>query len=154
MALCKNCGARIADEATVCPSCGAPVTSTAEDFFDKVKDLNNTADTTYAYHPQDVQSNRVMAVLAYLSWLVLVPIFGAKDSPYARFHANQGLVLVIVEAVWGIFAAIAGELLWFLGFVLDLGSIVFAVLTIIGIVNAAKGRAKELPVIGRFRILK
>jgi len=154
MALCKNCGARIADEATVCPSCGAPVTSTAEDFFDRVKDLNNTADTTFAYNPQDVQSHKGMAVLAYLSWLVLIPIFTARESPYVRFHINQGLVLAIAEAIWGICAAIAGELLWFLGFILDLGSIAFLVLAILGIVNAAKGRAKELPVIGRFRILK
>jgi len=31
---------------------------------------------------------------------------------------------------------------------------VFLVLAVLGIVNAANGRAKELPVIGKFKILK
>jgi len=175
MAFCGKCGAKMEEGVKFCPICGestAPAETTAapeavpaadtaqtiadktEALGDKLSELNNTADTTFAYNPQDVQSHKGMAVLAYLSWLVLIPIFTARESPYVRFHINQGLVLAIAEAIWGICAAIAGELLWFLGFILDLGSIAFLVLAILGIVNAAKGRAKELPVIGRFRILK
>ena len=154
MAMCKNCGARIADSAANCPCCGAPVETTAEDFFRKVKDLNNTGDYTHTFYFPDVQANRLMAVLCYLSWLVLIPIFAARESAYARFHVNQGLVLAITEIIWGVFAGIVGKYLWFLGLVLDIGSLAFLVLSIIGIVNAAKGRAKELPIIGKIRILK
>ncbi|NCU25416.1 zinc ribbon domain-containing protein, partial [Candidatus Nomurabacteria bacterium] len=32
--------------------------------------------------------------------------------------------------------------------------IVFGVMAILGIINAVNGKAKELPVIGKFRILK
>ena len=42
----------------------------------------------------------------------------------------------------------------FIGTILSAVSIAFFVLMIIGIVNAANGRAKELPVIGKYRLLK
>ena len=39
-----------------------------------IKDINNTPDTTAEYDPKDIADNKVMAVLAYLSWLVLIPL--------------------------------------------------------------------------------
>ena len=44
--------------------------------------------------PQDVQANKVMAILAYFGLLVFVPLFAAKESRFARFHTNQGLILL------------------------------------------------------------
>ena len=40
------------------------------------------------------------------------------------------------------------------GTVLNLVYIVFTVLAVIGIINALNGRAKELPIIGKYRLLK
>ena len=94
----------------------------------------------------DVKGNKVMAVLAYLGILVLIPLFLAKDSKYARFHTNQGLILLICSIV--IF--VASKIVSFLA-ILDLVVFVYA---IIGIVNAVKGRMKELPYIGKFRIIQ
>ena len=42
----------------------------------------------------------------------------------------------------------------FIATLFSLLGIVFLVLDIIGIINAANGKAKELPVIGKYRILK
>ena len=44
---------------------------------------------------KDIEDNKFMSVLAYLGLFVLIPIFAAKDSDFARFHSNQGLVLLI-----------------------------------------------------------
>ena len=41
---------------------------------------------------------------------------------------------------------------WFI--ILPIGSIIVAVLGIIGIINAWKGTAKDLPIIGKIRIIK
>lgn len=101
--------------------------------------------------PQDVQNNKVMAILAY--FLFLIPLFAAKDSPFARFHTNQGCVLFISAVAFNILTWILVFISPFLGFVSLLG-IVFFVLFIIGIVNAANGQMKELPLIGKFRIIK
>ena len=52
--------------------------------------------------PQDVQANKVMAILAYFGLFVLIPLFAAKESPFARFHTNQGLILLIAGFVIGL----------------------------------------------------
>ncbi len=104
-----------------------------------------------------------MGVLAYLSWLVLIPLFAAKDSPFARYHTNQGIVLAIVEVAWwiiiGILSAIATAtyavgLLIIISIISWLVNIGFLVFSILGIVNACKGEMKPLPLIGGIKILK
>jgi hypothetical protein len=56
-----------------------------------LKKLNIMADNeNIAIDPQDAQDNKIMAILAYLGLLFLVPFLAAKESPFARFHTNQG----------------------------------------------------------------
>ena len=129
-----------------------------ESLEEKIQALNNTADTTNEYDPQDIEKNKVMAILAYLGILVLVPLFGAKESRFARFHTNQGLILCIVGIalyiIVRILLAISWKLAAIVGVFLWIIEIAIFILAIIGIINAAKGRAKELPLIGKYRILK
>lgn len=54
-------------------------------------DLFNTPDTSYEYDTQDIQSNKVWAVLAYLGILFFLPLVACKDSRFGKFHANQDL---------------------------------------------------------------
>lgn len=176
MAFCTNCGTKIDGDVKFCPGCGAavevpsgqqaqeqqaPPAGVKNDLSAKLTELNNAADTTADFEKADIDQNKVMGVLAYLSWLVLIPIFAAPKSKFARFHANQGLVLAITEIiysiVYGILSAVIYAISWRLGFIVSiigLVGLVFLVLSILGIVNAANGKAKELPMIGKFRILK
>ena len=125
----------------------APQAPAAPTLDEKLGQLNNTPDTTADFSGEDIARNKGMAVLAYIGILVLIPLFAAKESPYARYHANQGLVLLVCGfAFW-----ILGKILGFLG---TLGGILCFILAIIGIVNAVQGKAKELPVIGKVRLLK
>ena len=115
----------------------------------------------------DIQNNKAMAVLSYIGIFVLIPVFAAKQSPYARYHANQGLLLFLAEVIWIVFCSILGAVLgllnvfgplfWILSGVVNtiLGilSLVFLAMAIYGIVNAATGKAKPLPVLGRFTLL-
>ena len=73
--------------------------------FNDLNNLNATPDYTTSFDPADVQSNKVMGVLAYLSWLVLIPLFAARNSPFARFHCNQGIVLALAEVLAGVILA-------------------------------------------------
>ncbi len=177
MAFCGKCGTKVDEGVKFCPGCGNAMEAAAaeqqaaavqepatnqNDFSAKVSALGNTADTTADFDKEDIEQNKVMGILAYLSWLVLIPIFAAPKSKFARFHANQGLVLAITEVAWWIATAILNVILyaisWTLGSLvstlLGLANLVFLVLLIIGIMNAVNGRAKELPVIGKFKILK
>ena len=45
---------------------------------EKLNALNDTADTTGEFDKQDIEQNKIMALLAYLSWLVLIPLIAAK----------------------------------------------------------------------------
>ena len=124
--------------------------------FNDLNNLNATPDYTASFDPADVQSNKVMGVLAYLSWLVLIPLFAARNSPFARFHCNQGIVLALAEVVAGVILGIARRLPligWVFRLVGGLASIAWIVLAVIGILNALNGRAKELPLIGGIKIL-
>ena len=127
------------------------------DLNEKLNALNDTADTTGEFDKQDIEQNKIMALLAYLSWLVLIPLIAAKDSKFARFHCNQGIVLAIAEIIVGIVCGIL-SIIPYVGWVFTiLGSVVGLcafILSILGIINAVNGKAKELPIVGKFRILK
>ncbi len=127
------------------------------DLNKQFEELNNTPDTTAEFDTADIENNKIYAIFAYLSWLVLIPIFAAKDSKFARYHVNQGLVLAIVELVFGVVIGVLsgipvlGVIFGLIGGVLEL---VCLCLSVLGILNAATGKAKELPVIGSIRLFK
>jgi len=99
------------------------------------------------------QNVKTIAALAYL--IFFLPLLTNKDSKFAMYHANQGLILLIAgiaaNFVMG-FVSVAtfglGVLLW------PLVSITVLILAIMGIMNALNGEMKPLPVIGNITILK
>ena len=124
-----------------------------QETLDKVEDqFKNAADSTAEFDQADIKSNKVMAILAYIGILVLIPIFAAKNSKFARFHSNQGLILFLVALIIGILGNILSKI--HLGFIAWLLDVVVFIFAIVGIINAAQGKAKELPFIGKYRILK
>lgn len=98
--------------------------------------------------------NKLLAAISYVWILCIVTILCAKDDAFARYHANQGLVLlianiaaVIVGFILGFIPVIGGIISWII-------SIALFVLMILGIINAVKGEMKPLPFIGGIEILK
>ena len=69
-----------------------------------------------------------MAGLSY--FLFFLPLIVCPESRYAKFHANQSLLLLIT--------GVAGNV----------------ILGIMGLINGFGGKAKPLPLIGKFTILK
>ena len=111
--------------------------------------------------PQDAQANKTMAVLAYIIFFIPLLSGAAKTSPFAKFHTNQGIILAIAAVAYSILNSILSSLLafipvigWLLILLLGLLGFVVPVLCIMGIINAVNGRMKEIPVIGKFTILK
>ncbi len=161
MAFCNKCGNKLPDEANNCPNCGAPAgntqqnTQNAQDF---VNNMMNTNDTTSQFDPQDINNNKGMSVLAYIGFLFLVPLLACPNSKFARYHTNQGLVLFLLEFALGVVTGILGIIpiagLIIGGLLSAVGGIFTLVLMIMGIINAAQGQAKELPLIGKITLLK
>lgn len=96
--------------------------------------------------PKDVEENKILAIIGYLGILFLVPLLAKKDSPYAQFHGKQGMVLFIAEVV-GYLIAVVPFIGWFLSLLIGLFTFVLAIM---GIINAAGGKMKELPLIGEY----
>lgn len=155
MAFCSKCGATIDDNATVCPSCGAPQQASANNTYVNPAPVSmDGGDYTASMDSNDIASNKGMAVLAYFGLLFLVPMLAAPNSQYARFHANQGIILFIADIIIGVVGGILNLIPVVGGILYGVLGLLIVVLVIMGIVNAASGKAKELPIIGKIRILK
>ena len=156
MAFCGNCGTKVDEGVKFCPSCGnamaAPAAEQQAQGQSSTEDKHTAAKTQdpITFDAHDVEKNKGMAVLVYI--LFLIPLLAAKESPYARFHTNQGLILFIAGVAVSILGSIIPIVGWFL--ILPVGCGFFGVLGIMGIVNAFKGVAKPLPLVGKFKILK
>jgi len=106
--------------------------------------------TNEGFEKDDIENNKVMALLAYI--IFLVPLLAAKESKFAMFHTNQGLILFLCAVAVNIVGGIVPIVGWLI--ILPLGNLFVFILAIIGIINAAKGEAKPLPLIGGIKILK
>ena len=85
---------------------------------------------------------KTTGIVAYLTWIGLLIAFLAGDKEGAKFHINQALVLLLFGLLSGI---------PFLGWAW--GIFVF-VCWIIGLVGALQGQEKEVPLLGKIKIIK
>ena len=184
MAFCGNCGTKVEDGKKFCPECGTVMEAKApqqqqtpqpqqnqqippqqaqpqmqyQQQYQQVSpqqpqpapNTKGGADYTAQFDPADIEANKMMALLSYI--IFFIPLLAAKESRYAMFHANQGLILFLAGVVVSIAGSIIPILGWFI--ILPVGCIIVAVLGIMGIINAWKGVAKDLPIIGKLRIIK
>ena len=122
-----------------------------------VNELMQSEDLTKNYDIQDINANKPMGILSYIGILVLVPIFTARESRFAMFHAEQGITLCIGAHIIAFLSIIFGLIPvvgWVFSLLFGLVGLALLVLMIIGIVNAANGQAKQIPVLGKIRLIK
>lgn len=138
----------------------------------QVDNMKNTKDFTANFTKEDIEKNKVLCGFVYLGWLFWLPMVACADSKFGKFHANQGLVAFIFyiivniaralisgtlniifgySLVGGLVGGIGGLLNNIIGWILSLlclGVLLF------GMINTFNGKAKELPVIGKIRLIK
>ncbi len=85
---------------------------------------------------------KTTSIVGYITWIGLIVAFCAGDKEGAKFHLNQALVIFLfsllsvipcVGWIWGIFMLIC----W-----------------VMGLIAAINQEEKEVPLIGKIRILK
>jgi uncharacterized membrane protein len=94
----------------------------------------------------DVKKNRFFAAVGYLWILCLIPLYLRKQSPFVQHHGKQGFVLFVVSlAFWVLgWLPVLGWVFWLL-VPLSIG-----VASLVGFVQAVRGKAWELPVLASF----
>jgi uncharacterized membrane protein len=102
------------------------------------------------YTQEDIDTNKTMGIIAYFIFFLPLLVEPAKNSPYAKFHVNNMVLIILGNiAIWII--GLLPLLGWLAAFV---GGIALFVFWIIGLIGAINGEAKKLPLIGDIVIIK
>ncbi len=130
-------------------------------------------DNCESFDKADINENKVLSAFSYLPPLFFLPLVCKKESRFARFHANQSLLLTITAAVWSILNIILSVIIkanfhtatyWGYTQLSTFGAILTALvwsveiigvvtLFYLGLIDTMNGRAKKLPIIGSFNLL-
>ncbi len=119
-------------------------------------DNTNTRPAVTSITEAEIQDGKTMAIIAYIFWLI--PLLAARDKKFAMFHTEQAIMLwiatIIVYVVIWILTFIVGQISSSLACIISILGIIpwllFVILWLMGIINAAGGKLKELPVIGSY----
>ncbi len=128
----------------------------------------DTPDRTGEFDSADIQSTSAICGISYLPPLFFLPLVTSTNSAFGKFHANQALLAFIycaavgaVNFVLAIMFGILSEIPimgWLftligglLGFAIGLSAFVMVV---VGMINGFTGKAKELPLIGKYTIIR
>ncbi|MGA2668887.1 MAG: hypothetical protein ABSF32_08215 [Ignavibacteria bacterium] len=93
--------------------------------------------------PEETEAGKTMAIIAYFIFFVPLLVEDAKKNKFAMYHTEQSIVLIILNVI----IAIVGTITCGIGFILY---IPLLVLYIMGIIYAAKGEAKPVPLVGQY----
>ena len=125
------------------------------------------------YTDKEIKEGKSIAWLSYFGLLALIPYFAQKENKYTHAHAIRGLNLLIVDIAWGVLMGILTSVIkieqtsylwgypytytvtpWWLQLISAAGYIFIGVVSIMGIVYACQGKVKDLPLVGKIKIIK
>lgn len=142
MSFCTKCGASVPEGDNFCPNCGAPTGATPA-YVDE-------SDKTAGFSEEERTRNKYLGALCYLGPVfVIIALLAERDSKFIRYHANQAIMLWILAFACAL-VCIVPIIGWIAG---GIGSIVAFVFDIMGLVRAFKGRAVDLPLVGKYTVL-
>ena len=149
-------------------SANAPAKTTQEKANSNADASKAKAKKEDGYDEQaDIQKNKMWALLACIPFLFFLPLVTeAKTSKFARFYANQGLILLILlvvveitlQVTWAILWNAVYSSLWHIWWIFTLIELaIIAVIVVFGVLNAvaaSQGKWKKLPLVGKITIIK
>lgn len=123
------------------------------------KIINDVKDDSKSFDKKDIDEGKGMGILSYLGFLALIPYLSEKNNKYIIYHAKQGMNLFIIDIILGVATSIISAILtwrlWIItNIITSLVGLFVTVLSIIGIVNVCNGKAKELPIVNKFKFIK
>jgi len=101
----------------------------------------------------DIKEYKLFAILGYLlPFLFFIPMLNDKSKhvPYVRFHANQQLTLLVI---WVAVSIVSNMLFTILYVFMPFVNIAMLVFVVLGIISAAQGTMKKMPLLGDIALL-
>lgn len=95
--------------------------------------------------------NKTLSIISYISiigWLIAYFMGRGKMDTFLRYHLKQSLGLAIISLLFMVALNILAAIIPALG-ILGLLSFVILIFWVLGIINAANGVMKPVPVIGK-----
>lgn len=145
MKYCKYCGTSMPNESKFCPGCGSNQLG---------ENQQSVSAPTYNQTNANMGEplNKGMAVLGYFFPLIMYLVNPKED--FARFHIGQAMNLWIWQIIYTVGVMIISAITPEIGSLLALANLYFSVCTVIGLIYAAQGEKKKLPLIGDIEIIK
>ncbi len=113
--------------------------------------MDENKNSLIEFDPSDVEANKTAAGLAYI--LFFLPLIMAPNSQYAKFNANQALILQIGVVGLMILNTIFNAILPIIGGILPtLALFAVIILELIGLINGFTGKTKPLPLLDKLNI--
>lgn len=186
---CPKCETEIKSTDKFCSNCGESLKKkktkkkhssiNQDEIFNKIGDnlekILDTEDTSKDYGKKDVDDNKGLALLSYLGPLALIPYFYNKNSKYVKYHATQGMNLLIIWIGYFIAAGLLymikftkscehyfGGIItncvkvtpWWIKVPVDIVGLILFAISVIGIFYALTGVAKKLPLVDKVNLFK
>ena len=134
------------------------IKETTEEIKDKAKEIiTNSKDNKPKFDKKDIEENKAMACLAYI--VAPIPYFIETKSKWVKYHAIQGMNLLIIDILLSLLVYIISSLIFWPFLILKvllrltLYSVV-VIYSLIGIIHVCNCETKELPIIGKIKLIK
>jgi len=89
-----------------------------------------------------MMDKRMTSIVAYITWIGLIIALVAGDKEGAKFHMNQSLVIWLVGTIGG-----------FLPLINIVTGLLCLVCWVLGLIYAIQQVEKEVPLLGRIKLL-
>jgi hypothetical protein len=139
----------------------------ADKTIQAVEGFLNTEDHKSKFSNEDLRKYKNMAMICYIPFVSILFMFNAKTkkSDYFLFHTNQGLVVTLLWVASYFISRMLESLFYRKSMVVnnEVGLISFIsyilycacfISTIYGIVTTFNGSSKEIPLLGKIKLLK
>ncbi len=126
--------------------------------FDEEDELHYRSPEEEKKATEEKQKKKILCCLAYfLGLLFFLPLIFWPNDDFAKFHANQSLVILLASVISSIVCGLLGRipgigvLFGILGGVIG---ILLVVACVLGILSVVREEKKALPLLGLFHIIK
>jgi len=92
---------------------------------------------------EEIRKGKLAAVVGYICFLCIIPVFFKRHNRFAQFHGKQAFVLCCLEGVAFLiqFIPVMGEAIF------SLGMVMCGMLSLLGMAKAGINQFWEMPVI-------